>query len=119
MRGTRAAQSIGLMADNMGVAVFLTFITTYFGFLSIALNDIELLYQFGLVASTGLLFNFVITTLLVPVMLRGIGHRKKPAARVAQEDTLFQRWAVALLLAVQKRRTAVFHCRRCRSVWPR
>ncbi len=36
------------MASNMGTAVLLTFVTTYVGFLSIALNDIELLYQFGL-----------------------------------------------------------------------
>jgi predicted RND superfamily exporter protein len=106
--GNSRRTAIGLMADNMGVAVFLTFITTYFGFLSIALNDIELLYQFGLVASTGLLFNFVITTLLVPVMLRGIGHRQAAATNARSDDTLFQRWAVALLLGMQKRRRAVF-----------
>ncbi len=77
--GRRAA--IGRMADNMGVAVLLTFVTTYLGFLSIALNDIQLLYQFGLVASSGLFFNFVITVVLVPVMLRFIGHRKARADR--------------------------------------
>ena len=64
------------MADNMGVAVLLTFITTYLGFLSIALNDIQLLFQFGLVASTGLLFNFLITVVLVPVLLGFLGHRR-------------------------------------------
>lgn len=110
--GIRKSQSrraaIGHMADNMGVAVFLTFITTYFGFLSIALNDIELLYQFGLVASTGLLFNFVITTLLVPVMLRGIGHREDAGAAAKPGKALFQRWAVGLLLWMQRRRRAVF-----------
>ena len=100
--------AIGHMADNMGVAVFLTFITTYFGFLSIALNDIELLYQFGLVASTGLLFNFVITTVLVPVMLRGMGHKGGDEVTTKPGNGLFQRWAVALLLGTQKWRKTVF-----------
>lgn len=100
--------AIGRMADHMGMAVLLTFITTYFGFLSIALNDIELLYQFGIVASTGLLFNFVITTLLVPVLLRGFGHRHAGPARAATDDALYQRWAVGLLLGLQKYRVLVF-----------
>jgi uncharacterized protein len=100
--------AIGRMADHMGMAVLLTFITTYFGFLSIALNDIELLYQFGIVASTGLLFNFVITTLLVPVLLRGFGHRGTGPVRAATEDALYQRWAVGLLLGLQRHRGLVF-----------
>ncbi len=59
----------------------LTFITTYLGFLSIALNDIQLLRQFGLVASTGLLLNFLITIFLLPVCLRYLGER--PVTRSA------------------------------------
>ena len=103
--GRRAA--IGRMADNMGVAVLLTFVTTYLGFLSIALNDIQLLYQFGLVASSGLFFNFVITVVLVPVMLRFIGHHKVRATGRGHAQSWFQRWAVTLLQAAQRRRLAV------------
>ena len=99
--------AIGRMADNMGVAVLLTFITTYLGFLSIALNDIQLLFQFGVVSSTGLLFNFVITVLLVPVMLRFIGHRKVTSARQGVAQVWFQGMAVGLLRAAQRRRLAV------------
>ena len=110
--GRRAGYSrqaaIARMADKMGMAVLLTFITTYLGFLSIALNDIELLYQFGLVASTGLLFNFVITVLLVPVMLNGFGHRGAPVAPVVASDTWYQRWAVRLLLHIRRRPRLVF-----------
>ncbi len=99
--------AIGRMADNMGVAVLLTFITTYLGFLSIALNDIQLLFQFGLVASTGLLFNFLITVLLVPVLLRFIGHRRVDAGRRGLVQGWFQNAAVALLQAAQRHRLAV------------
>ena len=80
---------------------------TYLGFLSIALNDIQLLYQFGLVASTGLLFNFVITVALVPVMLRWLGHRASAGTARGQVQAWFQRWAVGLLQAAQRHRLKV------------
>jgi predicted RND superfamily exporter protein len=99
--------AIGRMADNMGVAVLLTFVTTYLGFLSIALNDIQLLYQFGLVASSGLLFNFIITAALVPVMLGWLGHRASAGTARGQVQTWFQRWAVSLLGAAQRHRLKV------------
>ncbi len=65
--GNRPA--IDAMAAGTGLAVLLTFATTFMGFLAITLNDIRLLRDFGLVASSGLLFNFVITTLMVPAVL--------------------------------------------------
>lgn len=99
--------AINRMADNMGIAVLFTFITTYLGFLSIALNDIQLLYQFGLVASTGLLFNFAITVLLVPVMLRWLGHRRARSLPTERRASGFQRFAAMLLVAAQKRRLAI------------
>jgi predicted RND superfamily exporter protein/CRP-like cAMP-binding protein len=58
------------MANNMWLSVLLTFITTYLGFFSISFGNLELLQQFGLVASTGLILNFAITVLVVPMMLR-------------------------------------------------
>jgi len=106
--GSTRRAAIEQMADNMGMAVFLTFITTYFGFLSIALNDIELLYQFGLVTSTGLFFNFVITTLLVPVMLHGIGHRQTPESTAETSNTWLQNRVVTIFLWMQQRRRTVF-----------
>jgi predicted RND superfamily exporter protein len=105
--GLDRRRAIGRMADNMGVAVLLTFVTTYVGFFSIALNDIELLYQFGLVASSGLLFNFVITVALVPALLGVIGHRNSRAVVRADARLWFQDWAVVLLQAARRRRGAV------------
>ncbi|MEJ2592846.1 MAG: MMPL family transporter [Candidatus Thiodiazotropha sp.] len=67
--GVSRMRAIDRMASVTGLAVLLTFITTYLGFLSIALNDIGLLRDFGVVASSGLLFNFVITIFGVPAML--------------------------------------------------
>ena len=81
LQGMPRMDAIHAMGHNMGLAVLLTFITTYLGFLSISLNDVELLQQFGMVASTGLLLNFLITVSLLPVCLRYLGER--PAARSA------------------------------------
>jgi predicted RND superfamily exporter protein/CRP-like cAMP-binding protein len=106
--GLSKRAALARMADRMGVAILLTFVTTYVGFLSIALNDIELLYQFGLVASSGLLFNFAITTVLVPVMLCVFGHRKAETRTGKIGRSRYQRFAVGLLMAVQRRRLVVF-----------
>ncbi len=108
-QGLRRRDAVVRMADKMGMAVLLTFITTYLGFLSIALNDIELLFQFGITASTGLLFNFLITVSLVPVMLHRFGHRDSVVATgTKRSSTLFQRWAVGLMLRLRRRRGQVF-----------
>jgi len=69
LRGEGGMTAIESMSATTGLAVLLTFVTTYMGFLSIALNDIQLLQEFGVVASTGLLVNFVITGTLIPAVL--------------------------------------------------
>ncbi len=103
--GTRPKTATYAMASTTALAVLLTFTTTYLGFLSITLNDIELLRQFGLVASTGLLFNFVITVLGVPALLALTGdaqtHEKPPpVARYRSMATGFYR-------VTERHRTAV------------
>ncbi len=105
--GKRGMKAIGHMADHMGVTVLLTFITTYLGFLSIALNDVQLLYQFGLVASTGLLFNFLITVVLIPLFLRAFGARIRTGKREQQQPGLYARIAVWLMHWVLRRRWLV------------
>ena len=78
----RHAQSEGLdntaaiqrMARKMGRTVLFTFLTTFTGFLSVGLSGIEVLWQFAFTASSGLLFNFLITISLIPAMLRLAGR---------------------------------------------
>ena len=95
--------AIQYMTDNMGLTVFLTFITTYLGFLSITLNDIELLYQFGLITSSGLLFNYLITVSLVPILLRVMGEKTPGPARSVQRNTgIYQRFALFVLRIVRQ-----------------
>jgi hypothetical protein len=103
--GTRPKTATFAMASTTALAVLLTFTTTYLGFLSITLNEIELLRQFGLVASTGLLFNFVVTVLGVPALLALTGDAQKhekppPVARYRSMATSFYR-------VTERHRTAI------------
>lgn len=106
--GRQRPAAIERMAEKMGLAILLTFATTYVGFLSIALNDIELLRQFGIAASTGLLFNFVITVLLVPVLLGKLGHRRSHSTPHARRQAVLARLAVGLMLRLRRQQNAVF-----------
>jgi len=73
-RGLDNREALKHMARRMGSIVLLTFLTTYLGFLSVGLSRIEVLWQFGLVASTGLLFNFIATIILIPSVLSLAGR---------------------------------------------
>ena len=111
-RGRTPKRAMRLMARHMGLAISLTFLTTWFGFFSIALNSLDLLRQFGLIASTGLFFNFFITVLLVPAFIRllaGFDSRRTPKqpwpwlpkiALSATNATLKYRTRAFLVLAV-------------------
>lgn len=74
-------------ASTTGTAILLTFITTYFGFISIYTNEIKMLQEFGLVASTGLLINFLLTTLTVPAILK-LTTSTKSAETASSNNTL-------------------------------
>ncbi len=106
-KGRRGMAAIEYMASNMGVTILLTFITTYLGFLSIALNDVELLFQFGLVASTGLLLNFLITVALIPVFTRLLGRWEEKRVGKHQAGGIYARLSLILLDVVSRNRVMV------------
>jgi predicted RND superfamily exporter protein len=74
-RGDRD-EAIKIMSGKVGTAVLLTSLTTFIGFLSITLNQITLLKQFGIVAAFGLFVNPVATCMLAPVYLHFFGSIK-------------------------------------------
>ncbi|MCG7984630.1 MAG: MMPL family transporter [Candidatus Thiodiazotropha lotti] len=86
-KGLGRQLAIQFMFKRMGLAVFLTFLTSSLGFLSVGANPIQLLREFGLVASTGLAFNFFITATLVPVYLKFFGEQKQAAGKRNQHHT--------------------------------
>lgn len=74
------SEAIKIMAGKVGTAVLLTSMTTFIGFLSITLNQITILKQFGIVAAFALFVNPLATCMLAPVYLRFFGSVKVKGA---------------------------------------
>jgi uncharacterized protein len=62
---------------TVGVAVFLTAITTVFGFASFTITDIGPLRDFGIVCMIGIIFSFLLTITLLPAVVVIRDRRKK------------------------------------------
>ncbi|WP_316367152.1 efflux RND transporter permease subunit [Candidatus Thiodiazotropha sp. CDECU1] len=83
-RGLNRNDATQLMANHMGTAILLTAFTTCLGFLSISLNRIDLLQQFGLITAIGLMLNFIITTTMVPACLQCISRHGYSGVRTQE-----------------------------------
>lgn len=79
-KGAKEA-AIHYMASKTGTAVMLTALTTFLGFLSITINKIVILKQFGIVASFGLFVNPILTCMVAPVYLRLFGAKQAKETR--------------------------------------
>ncbi len=72
--------AVDFMIKKVATATALTAVTTFLGFLSIAVNDLTALRQFGITAGFGLFANPLVTVLISPIYLRYLGPLpKKPA----------------------------------------
>ena len=67
--------AVTYMAKIVGTAIFLTSLTTFLGFMSISINRITALIQFGLIAGFAMLINPVTTCLVSPMYLKYFGSR--------------------------------------------
>ena len=74
--GGSRTEAIKIMSGKVSTAILLTSLTTFIGFLSITLNQIILLKQFGIVAAFGLFVNPAVTCLIAPVYLHFFGSTK-------------------------------------------
>ncbi|MBI9103784.1 MAG: MMPL family transporter [Spirochaetales bacterium] len=63
-------KAIRKLSRILGTAVFLTSLTTFLGFLSISINEITALVQFGIVAGFAMLINPITTFLFSPLYLK-------------------------------------------------
>ncbi|MDM8541080.1 MMPL family transporter [Desulfococcaceae bacterium HSG9] len=72
--GTRTG-AVPYMIQRSGLALMLTALTTFLGFLAISLNKILILKQFGITCAFGLMVNPLVTFLAAPVFLRFFGPR--------------------------------------------
>ncbi len=85
--------AVKFMTSKVGTAVMLTALTTFLGFLSISINKIALLKQFGITASFGMFVNPLITCLVAPVYLRWFGAKEPKEHKDGRFDILIGRLA--------------------------
>lgn len=90
------------MIRKISLAVVLTSVTTFIGFLSISLNPILILKQFGLVAAFGLLVNPIITILVSPIYLRYRGPTSFAQRRFLIGLPVFNIWIDRILHIILK-----------------
>lgn len=105
LKGSRNL-AIAFMISRMGTVVLVTALTTFLGFLSICINNITILRQFGMAASFGLLVNPVITCLAAPVYLRFFGPVKK-TRETSGHSLFFDRMADKITYLVSARKRTV------------
>lgn len=96
-RGLERGIAVNKLPENQSTAILLTFITTFVGFLSITINELEILTQFGWVVSMGLLINFLVTIIFIPAYLQLFGSKKVISTA---SDNLYQRSARTIFYAV-------------------
>ncbi len=84
--------AVDIMIKKVATATALTAVTTFLGFLSIAVNDVTALRQFGFTAGFGLFVNPLITVMLSPIYLRYVGPLPKKPVGEKRVD----RWLATL-----------------------
>jgi len=84
--GYNRARAVRYMLNKMGLAVILTALTSALGFLSVALNPVQLVREFGLVTSAALAVNFLITFTLLPILLQRLGERSGAEQEEYRQD---------------------------------
>ncbi|WP_022664857.1 MMPL family transporter [Desulfospira joergensenii] len=105
--GGSKLKAVDFMAAKTSTAVMLTALTTFLGFLSITINDILILKQFGIVSSFGLFVNPLITCLVTPVYLKffgpGLKHPEKGKANLNSRLLAALSNRIILLVQTQKK----------------
>jgi diguanylate cyclase (GGDEF)-like protein len=102
--GLSRDEAVDLLPTNQTMAVSLAFLTTFIGFLSISVSELELLREFGLLIAAGLLINFLFTILFVPAWLKLFGAKTLPAQT---GPDIYQRIASAIFHIVIRYKTAI------------
>lgn len=87
VKGTKSL-AIDWMINKMGVVILVTSLSTFLGFLSICLNNVIILKQFGMIASFGLFVNPLITCMITPIYLRLFGSNRSRQSKVSGKTAL-------------------------------
>ncbi|MCW8962364.1 MAG: MMPL family transporter [Gammaproteobacteria bacterium] len=104
--GKTRSEAVRVMARRKGFASLMTFITSWFGFASVAVNPLEILREFSIVASSGLLVNYLVTMLLVPSWLCVFGSKKSRKKETGHALKVFKPVLDVICYIVHQRKQA-------------
>lgn len=91
------------LSQKISIPILLTTITTAVGFGTIILNDIQLLKEFGIACSVGMIYNFIITIAISPVLLKFFSSEKNNGDHSEDDpENFFDRTANRIFHFVQK-----------------
>jgi len=76
------------ISKKLSLPIILTSLTTIIGFISIYLNDIEILKEFAIVSSFAIFINFIITIIIVPIVLDKLKYEKQKYNKGISYDKL-------------------------------
>ncbi len=96
--------AVANMAKKKGFASLMTFITTWFGFVAVAINPLEILREFAIVASSAMLMNYLITMTFVPAWIMVFGTWKSKPGKLHEEDQRFDRLLNTICYIVHERK---------------
>ena len=114
-KGMNHVEALNATYEKSGLAVFLTSITTAIGMLALTVVDVQPIENFGISAAIGVMFAFLLSVFLLPLML-DIGHpvskkRTKVIAEKGRNPHLIQRfliWAEPLSYRHPRINVAIF-----------
>ncbi|MBB6130368.1 efflux RND transporter permease subunit [Mucilaginibacter lappiensis] len=100
-------EALAIALEKAGITTFIANITTAIGFGVLCFTNSELLTQFGLVASLGILSTFALSLILVPIVFSYL-----PAPKQKQTGMKDSQWMKALLIKldtlVHQKRKAIY-----------
>ncbi|MCG2796246.1 MAG: MMPL family transporter, partial [Actinomycetia bacterium] len=75
--GNNPFEAVTISVKTIGVAVFLTAVTTMFGFASFLITDMPEMRDFGIICMLGIAFSFILSVTLLPAIIVIRDSRKK------------------------------------------
>ncbi len=89
--GNNPFESITISVKTVGVAVFLTAVTTMFGFASFLITNMPQMRDFGIVCMLGIAFSFILSMTLLPAIIVIRDRRKKSEKLYAHLEKMKKR----------------------------
>ena len=106
-KGYKVKESLRLSMDDMGIALFLTSLTTSIGFLALLYSSIAIVQEFGVFIASGVFIAYILTLTFIPSMIM-ILKSSLVRANVSKENNRSKLLKKFSLLVKTKPRQVVF-----------